>query len=221
MAKIIFEDDSSAKIEILNESNELGQEGKRYHIRGIFSTIGERNRNGRTYPYELWAKEVEAYQQEIAKGSINTLMEYQHPARTTVDMMKAVGKIIELKIIDNGRHVYGDSVLLDNPEANQLKSLIDNGIKISVSSRGVGSVDEHGKVKNFKLITYDIVSSPSDFNATMNGVCESHPLNEGVLQGKDFDISNGSIVEITSPMLSETDFRERLKSEFTNFIRRL
>ena len=61
--------------------------------------------------------------------------------------------------------------------------LIKNGIKISVSSRGVGDV-VNGVVTDYELITYDIVPNPSDFNATMNGVCESSILNEGIVQDK-------------------------------------
>jgi hypothetical protein len=110
-------------------------------------------------------------------------MEWEHPARTNVDPMEAVAKITKLNI--EGKYVIGEAVLLDNAKANQIKSLIENGIKISVSSRGVGSV-KNGIVENFKLVTYDLVSDPSDFNATMNGVVESYSLNEGILQDKSF-----------------------------------
>lgn len=90
----------------------------------------------------------------------------------------------------------GEAVLLDNPQANQLKSLIKNGIKISVSSRGVGDV-VNGVVTDYELITYDIVPNPSDFNATMNGVCESSILNEGIVQDKYYMIDNyGNIIQI-------------------------
>ena len=63
-------------------------------------------------------------------------MEYEHPARTEVDPMEAVAKITSLR--QEGNLVLGEAVLLDNPKANQIKSLIDNGIKISVSSREIG-----------------------------------------------------------------------------------
>ena len=76
-----------------------------------------------------------------------------------------------------------------------LKSLIDNGVKISVSSRGVGSVVD-SVVKDFNLITYDIVSNPSDYNATMNGACESYQLNEGVIDDLRFELDgNGNIIK--------------------------
>jgi glutamate mutase epsilon subunit len=119
-------------------------------------------------------------------------MEWEHPARTNVDPMEAVAKITSLKIKD--KFVMGEAVLLDNPKANQLKSLIDNGVKISVSSRGVGSV-KNGIVENFKLVTYDVVAAPSDYNATMNGLVESYQLNEGIIEDLSFSIDNyGNIV---------------------------
>lgn len=192
----LFFDDDARDLQVLNEEliTEAGQKEKVYKIKGIFSTIGEKNRNGRVYPRALWEEQVKEYQANFYNGSINTLMEYTHPDRTEVDPMLAVAKITSLKI--QGNHVLGEAVLLDNPQANQLKSLIKNGIKISVSSRGVGTV-ENGIVKDFKLITYDIVPNPSDFNATMNGVCESSKLNEGIVQDKYYTVDEyGNIIQV-------------------------
>lgn len=186
---LMFEDDASLQYdtkEILNEAT--GKAEKKYHIRGTFSTIGVRNRNGRVYPRALWEREVQNYQNVINSGSINTLMEVEHPPRTAVDPMKAVAKIESLTI--EGDRVIGDAVLLDNDQANQLKTLIDNGIKISVSSRACGSYDANGTVKEFKLITYDIVANPSDYNATMNGMCESHMMCEGVVQDLNYTLTD-------------------------------
>lgn len=215
-ANLIFEIDGQnldiESAEILNEAT--GQKEKTYKLKGIFSTIGEKNRNGRVYPRELWEREVKAYQTEIESGSINTLMEFEHPPRTEVDMMQAVAKINRLYI--KGNFVMGEAVILNNEKSKQLKCLIDNGVKISVSSRGVGTV-ENGVVTDFKLITYDIVPNPSDFNATMNGICESHEngihetyqLNEGILQGKTFGIDKaGNII----PQLTESVSKEELKA---------
>jgi Prohead core protein serine protease len=191
--KLMYDLDSNPEFfveEYVNEST--GETSKKYKIKGIFSTIGEKNRNGRIYPRELWENEVQKYQDNFNSGSINTLMEWEHPARTVVDPMEAVAKITALKVKD--RYVMGEAILLDNPKANQLKSLIDNGIKISVSSRGVGAV-KNGIVENFKLVTYDIVAAPSDYNATMNGLVESFQLNEGVIEELSFTLDSfGNIV---------------------------
>ena len=193
--KLIFEDDSSAEYEVVESLNESGNAVKKYHIKGIFSTIGEKNRNGRIYPLPQWEKQVADYQQYIKEGSINTLMEYEHPARTKVDQMQAVAKIQELKISDDpDKNPMPKSSIGFKYEIIEFKPLIDNGIKISVSSRGVGNV-KNGIVEEFKLITYDIVPNPSDFNATMNGVCESHMLTEGIIEELEFDIEGDEIKE--------------------------
>lgn len=225
MSNLIFEIDGQdlniESAEVLNETT--GQKEKTYKLKGIFSTIGERNRNGRVYPREIWEREVKAYQTELESGSINTLMEFEHPPRTEVDMMQAVAKMNKLFI--KGNFVMGEAVILNNEKSKQLKCLIDNGVKISVSSRGVGTVED-GVVKDFKLITYDIVPNPSDFNATMNGVCESkengtvYQLNEGILQGKTFGFDkSGNIVP--SSNVSDTEIKTALKDAICNFIKEL
>jgi len=193
--KLMYDIDASPEFVVEESIDEsTGKSSKKYKIKGIFSTIGEKNRNGRVYPRELWENEVTKYQENFQSGSINTLMEWEHPARSEVDPMEAVAKITELKI--QNKYVMGEAVLLDNPKANQIKSLIDNGVKISVSSRGLGTV-KNGVVENFKLVTYDVVSTPSDYNASMNGLVESFKLNEGIVQDLSFTIDDlGNIVTI-------------------------
>lgn len=209
--KLIYEY-QEPEIHIEESVNENKVPVKKYKIKGIFSTIGEKNRNGRIYPRDIWEKNVSEYQNTIKSGSINRLCEWQHPERTNVDMMEAVAAIDKLWIEDN--KVMGEATLLDNPKANQIKTLIDNGIKISVSSRGVGSV-KNGIVEDFKLITYDLVDSPSDYNATMEGfsVTES---------AKNFEIlEDGRIVETFEDVKhSEEDIKEaqdRILKAFDNF----
>ena len=204
---LMFDMDSEPEflVEALTESI---QGEKKYKIRGTFSTIGERNRNGRIYPQQIWESEVRNYQAVIESGSINTLMEYEHPARTEVDAMEAVAKITSLH--QQGNLVIGEAVLLDNPKANQIKSLIDNGIKISVSSRGVGSV-KNGVVESYKLITYDIVSVPSDYNATMNGLVENHQLNEGIISDVSYSLNE-------SGEISRVSIEDKYKKETEDYI---
>lgn len=160
----------SVVTEEVNEST--GKKEKNYYIEGVFSTPGQKNRNGRIYPLALWEREVQKYQEEIKNNSINTLGEWEHPARSQVDPIQAVIKIIELKVEDG--LVKGKAKILnDNSEkTNKLKALIDEGMKIGVSSRGTGSV-KGDIVENFSLTTYDAVSSPSDYNANLVGLCES------------------------------------------------
>lgn len=226
---LMFDIDSNISFEKVDELNEsTGKTEKKYKIKGIFSTIGEKNRNGRIYPPEIWKTQVEEYQKEIEKGTNNCLMEFEHPARSKVDIMEAVARITKLSIDKN--HVIGEAVLLDNPKANQLKSLIDNGVKLSVSSRGAGSVVD-SIVRNFHLITYDIVSEPSDYNATMNGVCESYQLNEGVITGVNYELDkHGNLIEANlneSDMYTKNvqdnlaDVQNHIEKKFTEFFSKL
>ena len=226
---LMFDIDSNISFEKFDELNDsTGKTEKKYKIKGIFSTIGEKNRNGRIYPPEIWKSQVEEYQKEIEKGTNNCLMEFEHPARSKVNIMEAVARITKLSIDKN--HVMGEAVLLDNPKANQLKSLIDNGVKLSVSSRGAGSVVD-SIVRNFHLITYDIVSEPSDYNATMNGVCESYQLNEGVITDVNYELDkHGNLIEAN---LSESDMytknvqdnladvQNHIEKKFTEFFSKL
>jgi hypothetical protein len=158
--------------EIIVESKD-GQ--KNYYIEGIFSTIEERNRNGRIYPKQIWETNVQKYQEEIKKNSVNTLGEFEHPSRVHVDPMKAVMKIVELKIDETGKYVKGKAKILnDNSEiTNKIKALIDEGISIGVSSRGTGKLGKGNIVEDFNLTTYDIVTQPSDYNANLKGIRES------------------------------------------------
>ena len=226
---LMFDIDSNISFEKVDELNEsTGKTEKKYKIKGIFSTIGEKNRNGRIYPPEIWKSQVEEYQKEIEKGTNNCLIEFEHPARSKVDIMEAVARITKLSIDKN--HVMGEAVLLDNPKANQLKSLIDNGVKLSVSSRGAGSVVD-SIVRNFHLITYDIVSEPSDYNATMNGVCESYQLNEGVITGVNYELDkHGNLIEANlneSDMYTKNvqdnlaDVQNHIEKKFTEFFSKL
>lgn len=207
-----------ANVTIEENLNENKEKVKKYKISGIFSTIGEKNRNGRIYPRELWESNVKKYQDVIKSGSINRLCEWQHPERGTVDPMEAVAAMRKLEI--QGNYVIGEAVLLDNPKANQLKTLIDNGIKISVSSRGSGTVRD-GVVNSFNLITYDLVDAPSDHNASMYGECIYESEKEFVMiDGKLVESKSSQNPEDNAKDLEKTSTEEKneLKESFIEFI---
>lgn len=146
---------------------------KHYYIRGKFATIETVNNNKRFYPRALWEREVAKYQEVIKTGSINTLMEWDHPEdRLEVDPIQAIGKITNLWI--DGNYVMGEAVIFDTPKAEVLKSMIKHGVQISVSSRARGRVDSSGVVQEFDLITFDFVAKPSDKSATMYGLYEKY-----------------------------------------------
>jgi len=200
-----------------NEINE-STGSKKYVIKGIFSSPGVRNKNGRVYPSAVWEREVEKYQDVLKSGSSNSLLELNHPPRQDVDMMEAVAKMTKLYI--DGNYVMGEAVLLDNPKANQLKTLIDNGIRMSVSSRGVGTV-KNGLVEDFRLITFDVIPNQqqSDINASMMGIVE------GILENKEYEVTeSGSIKEIqmcsksACSMYKPEDIKEAIKQKFSSVL---
>jgi len=180
----LFYDDNFNELNYEVEMNE-STGSKSYVIKGVFSTPEMRNRNGRIYGKQLWEDNVKNYQNELKKNTDNTLMEAEHPPRSTVDKWKAVAKIRSLEMKPDGK-VYGEAVILNNnsAESNQIKALIEAGVPIGVSSRGVGKLGKGNIVEEFKLITYDIVSSPSDYNALTQGFNESM-----ILEGKEFKVT--------------------------------
>ena len=162
---------NSAKFLLFENNSSLNANEKKFIIRGVFATIGVKNGNGRIYPRDLWEQEVKKFQREIEDGTINTLMEWDHPTnRVDVDPSKAIAKIRKLWIEDD--KVMGEAVLFDVPGAQHLKEMIKNGVQISVSSRGTGNVDNMGNVTEFELKTFDFVADPSDNSATMYGIYE-------------------------------------------------
>ena len=205
--KFLVEDANDLSAEVLEELHESsGLKVKNYYIQGIFSTPDKKNRNGRVYPSKLWEAQVRKYQDEIKNVTVNSLGENEHPARTTVDKMKAVMRIVELKMEDGV--VKGKAKILNNnsPETNQIKALIDEGMKIGVSSRGVGTV-KNGIVESFQLVTYDIVTDPSDYNANLSGITES--LNESIGE-KEFEVKDDRIVELCNKGKCSTFTKEEI-----------
>jgi hypothetical protein len=178
--------------EVINEST--GKTIKNYYIEGIFSSPDKKNRNGRIYPTKLWETQVELYQSEIDNNTYNTLGEMEHPPRANVDPYKAVFKIEKLYM--EGGFVKGRAKILnDGSEAtNKIKALIDEGFNIGVSSRGVGRMGASAIVEDFKLITFDAVGAPSDYNANLSGIVESNGMlfSEGVLENQDFMVCGES-----------------------------
>jgi len=191
--KLILEDNFS-DLSYQTEINESTGE-KTYVVTGTFSTPDQKNRNGRIYSKKLWEENVARYQDEIKNNTVNTLMEAEHPPRTSVDMWKAVGKIRKLEMRDN--IVYGEAIILNNntQESNQLKALIEAGIPIGVSTRGTGRL-KGNIVEEYNLVTVDFVSSPSDKGANLKGMIESKELftEDWILKDKDFVNENGAWV---------------------------
>ena len=201
--KLLVEDAAILESNIVEEISESGIKEKNYYIEGIFSTMGEKNRNGRIYSQKLWEDNVKTYQKEIQENTINTLGECEHPSRVAVDPMKAVMKITELFV--EGKYVKGKARILNNnmDETNQIKALIDVGMPIGVSSRGTG-IMKGEIVEAFELRTYDIVQSPSDYNANLQGIRESVEKNVTMNEEtNDYVCENGECMLETKEIVEE------------------
>jgi hypothetical protein len=232
--KLILEDENKLlESEVVEEINEAtGQKKKEYFLSGVFSTAGVKNGNGRVYPRDIWEREVAAYQTKINENHVHTLGEWEHPTRADVDPMKAVIKITELKL--EGDYVYGKAKVLDNPDGERLKVLIDEGIKIDISSRGVGSVGKNGIVEEFKLITYDLVSKASNPGSHLSGIVEgqNYMINESgeIMEVNECQCNNenndetlektieGTVVEEES--LNETEVKDTIVEEFRKIFKK-
>lgn len=135
-------------------------------LRGILQKADALNQNGRIYPREILEREIENYQKFIAEN--RALGELDHPESSVVELKNASHVIREAKMDADGV-VWGVVEALDTPAGRILKSLVESGIMIGISSRGVGStVNEGGHTivqDDFQLICWDIVGEPSTSNA--------------------------------------------------------
>ena len=148
---------------------------KTLHIEGVFLQGDICNRNGRMYPSATLAKEVSRYNEAfVTKG--RALGELGHPDGPTVNLDRVSHKIISLR--QEGSNFIGRAKILSTPMGNIAKSLLDEGVKLGVSSRGIGSIQQNNEGVNvvgedFMLATAaDIVADPSAPDAFVDGIME-------------------------------------------------
>ncbi len=168
--KLITEEVSSVKF-----VTEGKGANKKLYIEGVFLQGGIKNRNGRLYPTETLAREVGRYNESFVKKG-RALGELGHPDGPTVNLDRVSHKITSLR--QEGNNFKGKAQLLSTPMGKIASSLIDEGVTLGVSSRGVGSLREDNtgaKVvgEDFQLATAaDIVADPSAPDAFVNGIME-------------------------------------------------
>tara|TARA_B100001057_G_scaffold163930_1_gene164555 strand:- start:3020 stop:3649 length:630 start_codon:yes stop_codon:yes gene_type:complete len=132
--------------------------GKNMFMEGIFVQGNVKNANQRVYPVNEIAKAVESVQKKIEDG-FPVLGECDHPPELTVNVDR-VSHIIESMWMD-GPNGYGKLKIVPTPMGNIIRTLIESGATLGVSSRGSGEVGTSGEVKNFEIVTVDIVAQPS------------------------------------------------------------
>ena len=158
------------KLQVINEGTKAN---KRLKVLGKFQKCDEQNNNGRVYPRKILANQVKAIQEKIGDRSLVGALD--HPANDASHLSQASHVITKLWVEKNG-DVMGEAEILSTPNGKIVEALLNDNVKIGISSRGLGSVSEGttGKVVNedFKLITFDLVSDPSTKGA-FPGICES------------------------------------------------
>jgi hypothetical protein len=193
---------------------------KNLYIEGVFLQSETKNRNGRIYPFDILNREVERYSEEYVKSG-RALGELGHPDGPSVNLDRVSHKIVELRA--EGTNFYGKARILDTPMGKIAKSLLDEGVKLGVSSRGMGSLEERNGVKyvrdDFMLATAaDIVADPSAPDAFV----------QGIMEGKEWVWDNGILKEYQvsefKKYISESTRRnleERKLKAFNSFLSNL
>jgi hypothetical protein len=151
----------SAKAEVIME-DDSGQGGKNVYMKGIFIQGDLRNHNGRVYPLHEIRKAVEQVNKAIKEDN-GVLGECDHPQELQIHLDRVSHKITQMWM--DGANGYGKLQILPTPCGNIVRTLLDCGVKLGVSSRGSGNVDDSGRVSDFDMLTVDIVAKPSAPNA--------------------------------------------------------
>lgn len=185
--KYLREEIDSQEVEVLQESVQ-GESKKNLYIAGPFTMFNKPNRNGRIYSEKIMDKAIEEYKKNFIDTK-RALGELNHPTgRVHVDPERACILITEMT--KNGTYYYGKAKVLSTPLGNIVRSLLEDGVKVGVSSRGVGSVGNSGSLKevkdDFRLTAgADVVHDPSVADAYV----------ESLMEQKEYMVVNGIIVE--------------------------
>lgn len=213
--KLITE--TTLDVNLLTENTADGK--KNYFIEGVFMESNSKNKNGRIYPMSIMEKEVGRYITEYVNTN-RAIGELGHPEGPTVNLERAAHMIKELHFEKN--HVCGRAKVLDTPYGRIVKNLMDEGAKLGVSTRGMGSlVEKNGYQEvqeDFMLAAVDIVADPSAPNAFVNGIME----------GREWVWENGLFKQVTlenyKKQISSASPRSLEKTKlkiFENFLSKL
>ena len=204
--------------QLIVEEDDKGK--KNYKIRGIFMQSDVKNRNGRVYPQEVLEKEVAKYNKNFINEN-RAFGELGHPDGPTVNLERVSHMITSLT--PDGKNFIGEAKIMDTPMGKIVKNLMDEGAKLGVSSRGMGSLEQKNGANyvrdDFYLATAaDIVADPSAPNA----------FAQGIMEGKEWVWNNGSLVEAhVADLKTKFDVKQRqinvneVALEFAKFLKKL
>ena len=181
------------KPEQINESMK-GNNGKLI-VKGVLQRAEAKNQNGRIYPREILEREAHKYAKEFI-GQRRAMGELDHPESSVVNLQNVSHNVKEMHW--EGDNLLGTVEVLGTPSGNILKELFKSGIKLGISSRGMGSVEtvnegDAQKVQDdFELIAFDFVSNPSTHGAFL------HPTNESINESKIVGRTCGDYCKVES-----------------------
>ena len=196
---------------------EKKEDGTKTHfIEGVFAQAEGKNRNGRIYPLNVMTQAVEKYNSEQVKTG-RAVGELNHPDGPTINLDKVSHLITELKM--SGKNVVGKARILSTPMGKIVEGLLEGGVQLGVSTRGMGSLEQRNSVmyvkEDFMLNTVDIVQDPSAPNAFVNGIMEGVDWiwNNGIIEAQEIERIETEIKKTPRADLYEVQVRE-----FKNFL---
>ena len=200
---------NDANLNYIVENNQSGGE-KNVFIEGVFMQAEKLNKNRRVYPRDVLRGAVNKYVTEQVMSG-RAVGELNHPDGPTINLDKVSHRITELKWV--GDDVVGKALILNTPMGKIVKGLIEGGVRLGVSSRGMGTVENRNgssSVKNdFILATVDIVQDPSAPAAFVNGIMEgvSWIHENGIFKPQQIENYETEIRKATSSNLDEAQLR--------------
>jgi hypothetical protein len=197
-----------SNIEVVCEAKQNGS--KDYFIEGVFMMADQPNRNKRVYESKVLKPAVEKYiEQQVKTG--RAVGELNHPEGPTINLDKVSHLITDLRF--EGANVIGKAKILNTPMGQIVKGLLEGGVKLGVSSRGMGSLVERNGVNyvkdDFHLATVDIVQDPSAPSAFVNGIMEGVEWiwENGVFKPQEIEKIETEIKRTPSAQLAEAQAR--------------
>ena len=196
---------NEARLQILHEN-----EGKDLYMKGICIQGGIKNANQRTYPVSEIAKATKTLNDQITSG-YSVLGEVDHPDDLKINLDRVSHMITEMWM--DGPNGYGKMKILPTPMGQLVKTMLESGVKLGVSSRGSGNMSEYGngEVSDFEIITVDVVAQPSAPGAYPT------PIYEHLMNTKGGNMAKGLAAEVRN----DPKAQKFLKEALTNIIKDL
>jgi len=216
--KLLVEKTDPSEFEyIIEEKNNKSE--SRLYIKGPYMMASDVNKNKRVYDLDNMMQEVTRYEKEMIKTD-RAMGELNHPTTAEVDLERACHIVTEMK--QDGNIFYGKSKVLQTPCGTIVKQLVTDGVRVGMSSRALGKIDQEadsevGHVTEMKLVAIDCVADPSYSDAFVNGILESKQwiLNRSGDFEEYFDQFEESLNQ-----LPRRDVDEYLRNKFIEFIQK-